>query len=263
MKLKKTIMTKFEQFRSLHRSKELFVLPNAWDAKSAITFQEAGFPAVGTSSAAVATGLGYGDGENMSFNEYLFVIKRIIASVKIPVTIDLEMGYGKTNEAILENLLVLTGLGVAGINIEDSIIEGSKRSLKNAEQFAKTITYLKEGLASHSQELFINIRCDSYILNVNNKQEETAKRLRLYETTGADGIFLPCISNENDIAEAVNSTTLPLNVMCIPGLPDFDALNTLGVKRASMGPFLFNKVYNNITTLSQTITHDKSFKSLL
>ena len=256
-------MTKFEQFRTLHRSKELLILPNAWDAKSAILLEESGFSAVGTSSSAVANALGYIDGENMSFNEYLFVIKRILASVKIPVTVDLEMGYGKTNADVLKNLLVLTESGVAGINIEDSFIEGSKRSLGNAEQFAKMITYLKEGLASHNAALFINIRCDTYILNVNNKQEETAKRISIYETTGADGIFLPCISNENDIAEAVNNTRLPVSVMCIPGLPDFDTLNKLGVKRASMGPFLFNKVYNNINTLSQTITHSKSFQPIL
>ena len=256
-------MTKFEQFRTLHRAKELFILPNAWDAKSAILLEEAGFSAVGTSSSAVANALGYTDGENMSFNEYLFVIKRILASVKIPVTVDMEMGYGKTNEDILKNLLALTGPGIAGVNIEDSFIEGSKRSLKNAEQFAKTIGYLKEGLASHNAALFINIRCDTYILDVNNKQEETAKRLHLYETTGADGIFLPCISNENDIAEAVNNTRLPVSVMCIPGLPDFDSLNKLGVKRASMGPFLFNKIYNNISTISQTIIQNKSFQSIL
>ena len=256
-------MTKFEQFRTLHQAKELFILPNAWDSKSAILMEEAGFSAVGTSSSAVANALGYIDGENMAFNEYLFVIKRILASVKIPVTVDLEMGYGKTNEDILKNLLVLTGLGVAGINVEDSFVEGSKRSLKNAEQFAKMITYLKEGLASHNATLFINIRCDTYILGVNNKHEETVKRLQLYETTGADGIFLPCISNENDITAAVNSTRLPVSVMCIPGLPDFDTLNKLGVKRASMGPFLFNKIYNSISTLSQTIIHSKSFQPIL
>jgi len=256
-------MTKLEQFKTLHHAKELFVLPNAWDAKSAMIFREAGFPAIGTSSAAVAAALGYADGEAMSFNEYLFVIKRIIASVKTLVTIDMEMGYGKTNEAVFKNLLALVELGVVGINIEDSFIEGANRSLKNAQAFAETITYLKEKLAAHNKDLFINIRCDTYILNVTNKQEETIKRLRLYETTGADGIFLPCISNEDDIAQAVNNTKLPVNVMCVPGLPDFDKLNKLGVKRASMGPFLFNKVYNNISSLSQSVTHNKSFHPIL
>lgn len=256
-------MTKFEKFRSLHHAKELFVLPNAWDAKSAISFREAGFPAVGTSSAAVAASLGYSDGEAMSFDEYLFVIKRIIASVDIPLTIDMEMGYGKTNEAIFNNLLKLVDLGIAGINLEDSFIEKGSRLLKNAASFAETIHFLKEKISSQGKELFFNIRCDTYILDVADKQGETVKRLKLYESAGADGIFLPCISNEDDIANAVENTKLPINVMCIPGLPAFDTLNTLGVKRVSMGPFLFNKVYNNISNLSQTIMHDKNFQSIL
>ena len=90
--------TKFQKFKALHHAEELFVLPNAWDARSAIIFQEKQFPAIGTSSAAVANSLGYEDGENMPFADYLFVIKRILASVQIPLTVDMEMGYGETNE---------------------------------------------------------------------------------------------------------------------------------------------------------------------
>jgi 2-methylisocitrate lyase-like PEP mutase family enzyme len=118
-------------------------------------------------------------------------------------------------------------------------------------------------LKTHHKDLFINIRCDTYLLNVASKQEETARRLRLYETTGADGIFLPCISNEDDIAKAINSSILPVSVMCIPGLPGLDTLNELGVKRVSMGPFLFNKVYSNIGSLSQSIMHERSFHAIL
>jgi 2-methylisocitrate lyase-like PEP mutase family enzyme len=81
--------------------------------------------------------------------------------------------------------------------------------------------------------------------------------------SGADGIFLPCISAEDDIAIAVSNTALPLNVMCIPGLPDFDALSKPGVKRASMGPFLFNKVYDNIGRFSREIGVTKSFSPIL
>jgi 2-methylisocitrate lyase-like PEP mutase family enzyme len=136
-------MTKFEEFNSLHHAKELFVLPNAWDAKSAMMLEEAGFKAIGTSSAAVASALGYIDGEGMSFNEYLYVAKRIIASVKIPVTIDMEMGYGKSNEDILKNLLALTELGVAGINIEDSCIEGVNRALKKRTVIRRNCCILK------------------------------------------------------------------------------------------------------------------------
>ena len=135
--------------------------------------------------------------------------------------------------------------------------------MKDAKKFAKTIEKIKNKLTAKGINLFVNIRCDTYILNVKNKQQETLNRLKLYETTGADGIFLPCICEEKDIAEAVSNTKLPLNVMCIPGLPDFNTLNKLGVKRVSMGPFMFNKLYSNITELSKTISKDKSFAAIL
>ena len=255
--------TKLQKFKALHHASELFVLPNAWDARSAIVFQEKKFPAIGTSSAAVANSLGYEDGENMPFADYLFVIKRILASIQIPLTVDMEMGYGKTNDEIVDNIVKLIEVGVVGINIEDSMIQASKRLLKDAEKFAKTIEYIKNRLQSQKLDLFVNIRCDTYILNVENKQKETISRLRQYESTGADGIFLPCISSEEDIAEAVSNTKLPLNVMVIPGLPDLERLNELGVKRVSMGPFMFQKVYNSIGNLSQAITASKNVSPIL
>ena len=253
----------FEKFTKLHHAKNLFVLPNAWDAKSAVIFEENKFPAVGTSSAAVAASLGYNDGEGMPFADYLFVIKRIMASVKIPLTVDLEMGYGKNSSEIFDNMQRLVALGVAGVNIEDSEMSNATRSLRDAKVFAKTIENIKGQLSSKNLSLFINIRCDTYILNVKEKQKETLDRLRIYETTGADGVFLPCISNEADIEEAVGNTKLPVNVMCMPGVPDFDTLNKLGVKRASMGPFLFNKTYSKANELAQKIIDKKSFSPII
>lgn len=253
----------FEKFRNLHQSAHLFILPNAWDAKSALHFQENNFPAVATSSAAVAGSLGYQDGEGMPFGDYLFVINRILSAIKIPLSVDMEMGYGTSDEAIFNNIRKLAALGVAGINIEDSIIHPSGRVLKDAHAFANTIEYIKNKLLQENLQLFINIRCDTFILQVDDTLGETVRRLKIYNTTGADGIFLPCISYENDIAIAVSNTALPLNVMCIPGLPDFDTLNKLGVKRASMGPFLFGKVYDNIGQLSREIGVTKSFSPIL
>jgi 2-methylisocitrate lyase-like PEP mutase family enzyme len=92
---------------------------------------------------------------------------------------------------------------------------------------------------------------------------ETLTRIRSYENSGADGIFVPCITNRDDIKEVVNSTNLPINVMCMPSLPDFEDLGSLGVKRISMGPFLFNKVYDNMGKLAQAINNDKNFLSIL
>jgi 2-methylisocitrate lyase-like PEP mutase family enzyme len=254
--------TSFQQFKQLHQGSRLFVLPNVWNAKSAQVFAKENYPAIATSSAAVANGLGYQDGEDMPFDDYLLIIKRILAVVQIPLTVDLEMGYGETNEAIYANVRTLARLGVAGINIEDSGISSTGRALKDANQFSQTIAYLKSKLAAEQLELFINVRCDTYIINVANKQEETARRLPLYEAAGADGIFLPCINEAGDITAAVSQTKLPINVMCIPGLPDFDTLQSLGVKRVSMGPFLFNKVYENIATLSKAIANANQFAPL-
>jgi 2-methylisocitrate lyase-like PEP mutase family enzyme len=252
----------FSAFRNLHHTAALFVLPNVGDAKSARLFQENGFPAVATSSAAVAESLGYPDGEGMPFYDYLFVITRILAAVEIPLSVDLEMGYGKTDEQIYQNIKKLIDLGVAGINIEDSSIDGSGRILKDADVFAQTVAHIRTRLSEEKLELFINIRCDTFILDVDGKRRETNRRIKLYEAAGADGIFLPCINDKDDIAEVINHTKLPLNVMCVPGLPGFETLSQLGVKRASMGPFLFGKVYQDIGKLSNAISVNGSFLPL-
>src|SRR5687768_5878394 len=149
--------SQFQKFKALHQSKDLFVLPNVWNAKSAILFQEKQFPAIATSSAAVANSLGYDDGERMPFSDYLFVINRILSSVKIPLTVDIEKGYGKTNAEIYDNIEKLIELGVVGINIEDSTIVNSKVVLQEAGTFAETIAYIKTKLETKKSKLFVNI----------------------------------------------------------------------------------------------------------
>ena len=240
---------------------DLFILPNAWNPESAMLMEQCNYPAVGTSSATVATSLGYPDGEGMPFDDYFFIIRRIAASVAIPVTIDMEMGYGKIDAAIYDNLRKLVEVGVAGINIEDSTIVKGKRVLKPADRFAQTIAFLKDKLNDAGQSLFINVRCDTFIAE--NTAGETASRLKLYESAGADGIFLPFISKREDISQAVANTRLPLNVMCIPGLPEMDELSKLGVKRVSMGPFLHNKAYNTAKELATAVLQQKSLKPII
>lgn len=254
---------RFQQFKALHQSDQLFVLPNVWNAKSALLFQEKQFPSIATSSDAVAASLGYADGEKMSFEEYLFVIRRITAVTTIPLSVDMEMGYGTTVSEIYAHLKTLIGLGVAGINIEDSVIVPAGRTLQAADTFAAKLAGIKALLAADGLNIFINVRCDTFLLGVENKQAESLRRITLYETAGADGIFLPCIHDTADIAQVTAHTALPLNVMCIPGLPDFPTLQQLGVKRASMGGFLFSKVYDHIGALAGEIGHHKSFGALL
>lgn len=252
----------FEKFKALHTINELLLLPNVWDARSAMAFEECGFSAVGTSSAAVANALGLEDGENMCFQDYLFVIKRILSSIKIPLTVDLEMGYGDSDNEIADNVCHLAALGVAGINIEDSFIDSEGRHLKDATLFANTIRHIRAKLKSKDLDLFINLRSDTHLLDVPDKQKETLHRLNTYNSCGADGIFLPCIADQKYIADVVANTKLPLNVMVIPTLPDLDTLHSLGVKRVSMGPFAFHKVYKGITELSRVINASKNFAAL-
>ncbi len=239
----------FQTFGELHTSGDLFVIPNVWDAKSARVFQAQRFPAIATSSYAVAETLGYEDGEGMSFTDYLFVIRRILSSSYLPLSVDLEMGYGSSDEAIYDNIHQLMDLGVVGINIEDAVIESGKRRLKDAGQFAKTISYIRGRLSAEGSDLFINVRCDSFLLDVADKLAESLRRLPLYESAGADGIFLPCILDEGDIRAITQQTKLPLNVMYLPGLPALARLHELGVKRVSMGGFVFSKLYDNISSL--------------
>jgi 2-methylisocitrate lyase-like PEP mutase family enzyme len=255
--------SQFHQFKDLHEPGALFVLPNVWNVASAVVFQEKGFPAIATSSAAVAASLGYADGQAMPFSDYLLIIRRILSSIRVPLSVDIEMGYGGSDEEIYANILQLIDLGIVGINIEDSTIHGNTRTLKDAALFAGTISFVRNKLRSDRLNLFINIRCDTFILNVDKPLEETLRRLKIYESTGADGIFLPCISAEDDIAAVIRNTQLPLNVMAIPSLPGFETLNKLGVKRVSMGNFLFNKTYDNINELVRKITANGDFSAIL
>lgn len=253
----------YKQFEKLHRQKNIFILPNAWDAHSALLMQKSGFKAIATSSWAVASKLGYKDGEQMAFHEYLFVINRIMASIRVPLSVDLEMGYGNTPAQIIDNIKTLADAGVAGINIEDSKITGSKRRIDSSESFAKKLEQIKNDLQSANSSIFLNVRCDAYLLNIKDKQKQSEQRIKLYENAGADGIFLPGITSKKDISEAVQHTRLPINVMGLKGLPDFETLNALGVKRVSMGPFLSEKVYSNITLLCEQINKDKNLGCII
>jgi len=255
--------SKFATFKSLHAASKLLILPNAWDAESALILQECKYPAVGTSSSAVAASLGYQDGEGMPFADYLVIIRRIAASVAIPVTIDFEMGYGKTKEQVYANVQHLLDVGVVGINLEDSVIANGTRTLKDATEFAQTLGFIKNKLDAGRQSLFINVRSDTYLLKVKDVENETSARLKIYESAGADGIFLPFISAGQDIARVKAETRLPLNVMCLPGLPEIDALQKLGVNRVSMGPFLHNKVYNNARELAKKVIEQNSLTAIL
>ncbi len=254
-------MTNYHTFKQLHQLPAPLLLGNVWNAGGARIFETKGFAAVGTSSAAVANSLGYEDGENLAFSELLFVVERIAKCISIPLSVDMEAGFSATAAGVAANISRLAEAGVAGINLEDSIILG-QRKLLPTEQFAAKLSDIKEELRKAGVSMFINLRTDGFLLSLPNALQETLERIQAYEQAGADGIFVPCIEAASDIAAVVAATRLPVNVMCMPQLPSFDKLTALGVKRISMGNSLHKALDRTMEHMVDNILRQQSFNSL-
>ncbi len=248
-------------FKSLHHQEKPLLIANVWDVPSAKAAEKLNFRAIGTSSSAIAAVLGYADGEEMSFDELEYMVKRIAKNSSLPLSVDLEAGYSRDPFTIVSNIKRLVALGVVGINLEDSVVE-KNRMLVDAEEFAKTLSAVSIALKKEKIELFLNVRTDPFLLKLKDAVHETKKRIALYEAAGANGIFTPFISQSSDIMEIVNSTSLPINVICMPSLPDFDTLTALGVKRISMGNFLFSKMYAQYEQTVQELLERRSFDQI-
>jgi len=249
-------------FRALHTTSTPLLLANVWDVPSAKISQKNGFKAIGTSSAALAVTLGYEDGEELPFSELLFMIDKIASAVSIPLTVDIEAGYSDVPEETFEHIRSLVKLGVVGINIEDSKVLDGERSLVNADKFAFFLSEIKDHLDKNNIDVFINVRTDTFLLNVKKTIAETKNRITQYQAAGADGIFIPCITNDTDIKAAVSHTRLPVNVMCMPELANFTDLTDLGVSRISMGNFIHQQQLQHFENTLIDIQATDSFNTL-
>ena len=255
-------MGHFETFSQLHRNVAPFLLGNIWDVNSARIFEASGYQAIGTSSMAVAKSFGYEDGEKLPFDILVQLAKEVVAAVNIPFSVDMEGGYSRVVREIIWNIEKLHDAGVVGINLEDSIA-GATRALQPVAEFQKTLSAVADHISRHHLNMFMNIRTDGFLLGMPTALDETLARIKSYENAGADGIFVPGITGASDIETVVNATRLPVNVMCVPGLPGFEELALLGAKRISMGPFFLHKVYDTMGRLAKAIQHDKNFSSIL
>lgn len=250
-----------KHFKQLHQQAQPLVICNVWDAASAKGAEQQGFQAIGTSSAAISNILGYGDGEQMSFDELLFVVRHIAACCSLPLTVDIEAGYRDDPLQVASYIKTLAGIGVVGINIEDSKCQG-QRQLLPAQQFADFLACITSQLRKDKVEVFINARTDCFILGLKDAVAETKKRAQLYATAGADGLFVPCMTRAEDIKAVVAETALPLNLMCMPELADFATLRQLGVKRISMGNFLFDNLQDSFVASLAQIKQRGSFRGV-
>jgi 2-methylisocitrate lyase-like PEP mutase family enzyme len=226
-----------ETFHGLHRTRDPLVLFNAWDVATAEAIAKTS-PAVATSSAAVASALGYADGETVPLDMVAGLVSRMTAAVSVPVSIDLEAGYGDTPDAAAESVTEILRAGAIGINIEDGLF-GGRRQLVRPEQHAAKIKAVRDAAQELGIHLFINARTDPFLLEFGSPEEclnEAAKRATAYADAGADGIFVPGLTDLALIEKLVQRTYLPVNIMVTEGVPELADLARVGVRRVSLGP---------------------------
>jgi 2-methylisocitrate lyase-like PEP mutase family enzyme len=205
-------MTAFETFLQLHHGENPLLIGNVWDVSSALVFERNGFRAIATSSSAIARSLGYEDGENIPFDLLLQTVERIVRNIHIPLSVDIESGYGSNTKEIIQNIEALHDLGVVGFNLEDSS-KTEKGKLQPAEDFQRNLSAITNHLDRKNMKMFVNARTDAFLLGLPSPLSESIMRIKIYEMTGVSGIFVPAITGKNDIGEVVKSTKLPVNVL--------------------------------------------------
>ncbi|HWQ87523.1 isocitrate lyase/phosphoenolpyruvate mutase family protein [Brevundimonas sp.] len=229
-------------FRDLHRS-GLLILPNAWDGGSAALMRAKGARAIATTSAGVAWALGWPDGDALPVDRVVQVCVDVMRAAQgLPVSIDFEGGYSDDPAAVAAQAKRLVEAGAAGINIEDG---GGTPAL-----LASKIAAIR---AAVGPDLFINARCDVWLRGVGEtgtRVAEAARRGTLYAAAGADGLFTPGLTDTADIADMVKATSLPLNLLAFPGLPDAKTLEGLGVRRLSAGSGICGATWGRAAALT-------------
>jgi 2-methylisocitrate lyase-like PEP mutase family enzyme len=251
-------MSNYPIFKDLHYQNTPLLLGNAWNVASVHILQDNGIKAIGTSSSAIADTLGYEDGEQIPFSELLFIVEKIARHTKVPLSADIERGFSDDPAVVVKHIEQLHDIGVVGINLEDSVVSGSRVLLPVAE-FARRLSVIRNELDRKNISLFINARTDTYLLDVPNRLEDTFTRIKAYEAAGADGIFVPFIREIADISKVTAATTLPVNVLSMPDLSSFNALAEAGVKRMSMGGSVYRSVNDHLKKVVYDITAGGSF----
>jgi 2-methylisocitrate lyase-like PEP mutase family enzyme len=224
--------------RQLHKNRPL-VLPNAWDAASARMIEIAGAPAIATTSAGVSWSYGRSDGQKLARQEMIQAIRYIADAVAVPVTADIEGGYGNGSTHDVANTVHgVIAIGAAGINLEDSPGRDGQVLLA-PDVHAARIRAAREAALAVKGDLVINARTDVYLFQVGAPEtrfDATVERANKYLAAGADCAFVPGVIDVDTIAALVEAIDGPLNIMAMPGAPSVSQLGKLGVARVSVGP---------------------------
>ena len=231
-----------EKFRAMHCAPPILLLPNAWDAMSARIFEAAGFGAIGTTSGGLAWALGYPDGEEAPWNEVVAATRRIVRAVSVPVTADIEGGYGGTPDEVSRRVTDIIRAGAVGINLEDGT-HLPEQPIRMLEDAVARIRAARLAADAEGVPIVINGRVDLYLKNVGSGETrfaETVRRGKAYLAAGADCIFPFGLSDLDVIAKLAAALEAPVNVVGRAGMPGLARLERAGVARVSTasGPAL-------------------------
>ena len=255
---------KAETFRALHHGPNILILPNAWDAASAVILEQTGYPAIATTSGGIAFSLGYPDKQRISRAEMLAVIARIAQCVKIPVSADMESGYGNRPEDAAETAQGVIESGAIGLNLEDADHQ-EERCLFDLSLQIEKIKAVKEAAAKAGIPLVLNARTDVYLEEVGtpeNRYDETIRRLSAYRDAGADCVFAPGVADASIIARLTKDLNCPLNILASPMTPSAPELQKLGVARVSVGSGSMRTSLGHLRRFAEELKSTGTYKNL-
>lgn len=257
-----------DAFRRLHQPDAggILVLPNAWDAMSAAVIEDAGARAIATTSAGVAWALGRTDGEGLTRDQMINAVERITRVVRIPVTADVERGYGDGTPAdVAETVRRVIGAGAVGINLEDAPGRGGA-TLMDVDEQVERIAAAREAASTEGVELYINARIDPYLAQAGAPEgrfDETVRRARAYVAAGASGVFVPGVADAETLRALVPAVGAPLNVMAGRGASlTIAELQALGVARVSLGPALTLAVMAQIRRAAAEVLEQGTYSAM-
>jgi len=244
-------LQKAKHFADLHEKYNPLVLFNIWDAGGAQAVEKAGAKAVASGSYSVAAAHGYSDGEQIPLELVEIIVSRICSATELPVTIDFEGGYSEDPDEIALNVQRIIRAGAVAINFEDQIV-GAK-GIHPVSTQVQRINAVRESATQLGLPVFINARTDLFLQADSQTEhaallDEVKERADAYEKSGASGIFLPGLIDENLISHVCEYTNLPVNVMMMEGAPPVCRLARAGVSRVSFGPAPY---FESINTLSE------------
>lgn len=259
-----TQIDKAMTFRALHGIGQVLVLPNAWDAASARLVEDAGAAAIATTSAGVAWSLGAADGDRLGRDHALELLARVVAAVDVPVTADIERGYATDPEEVAETIRGVLDAGAVGVNIEDAYPSASSPLRPVGEQ-ADRISAARRAADGVGVPLFINARIDTYLMadgDPATRLANTVARAAAYVAAGADGIFVPGVTDPATVSALASGVEAPLNVLAGPGAPAVDELVKLGVVRISVGAAIALAAYAVVRRAARDLLKNGTYASL-